>query len=240
MLITVARATDKLNDMSRYNIFNQIHKALRAMLYDTSLSLQQTCFADANEAEAALEKVRVVVDVFDAHAEHEDRFILPAIQQYEPSLVDAFEQEHEKDHALSESLRGLLIVYRHAIKAGVKIETGQAINRAFTGFMIFNLEHMAKEETVLNKILWRYYTDAHLGALNQQIVAAIPPAEMEMTSAWMMHGMSNTEICDWLKAVEKNAPQPVFNQLFSIAERELPADRFRRVQESLSEGMMVA
>ena len=40
--------------MSRFNIFNQIHKALRAMLYDTSLTLQQTYFGDAEEAETAL------------------------------------------------------------------------------------------------------------------------------------------------------------------------------------------
>ncbi|MGZ8518493.1 MAG: hypothetical protein ACXWWD_14145, partial [Chitinophagaceae bacterium] len=80
--------------MSRFNIFNQIHKALRAMLYDTSLALQQTHFADAEESETALEKVGMAVDVFDKHAAHEDNFILQAIQQYEPSLADAFEQEH--------------------------------------------------------------------------------------------------------------------------------------------------
>jgi hypothetical protein len=226
--------------MSRFNIFNQIHKALRAMLYDTSLTLQQTYFGDAEEAETALEKVSRTVDVFDEHAAHEDHFVLPAIQQYEPSLVDAFEQEHEKDHALSEKLRGLLTVYNHAIKTEVKIETGQAIYKAFIEFMIFNLEHMAKEETVLNKVLWRYYSDAEIMAINQRIVASIPPEEMGATSAWMMRGMSNTEISSWLKAVEKNAPEPVFAQLFSIAEKELPHDRFRKVLENLTEGTMVA
>ncbi|HKZ67518.1 MAG TPA: hemerythrin domain-containing protein [Chitinophagaceae bacterium] len=226
--------------MSRFNIFNQIHKALRAMLYDTSLTLQQTYFADAEEAETSLEKVRMTVDVFDEHAAHEDHFVLPAIQQYEPSLVDAFEQEHEKDHALSERIRGLIIVYHHAIKTEVKIETGEAINKAFIEFMIFNLQHMAKEETVLNKVLWRYYSDAEIMAINQRIVASIPPEETAVASAWMMRGMSNAEISGWLKAVEKNAPEAMFTQLFSIAEKELPADRFRKVLENLTEGTMVA
>ena len=44
--------------------------------------------------------------MFDKHAEHEDHFILPAIQQYEPSLGDAFEQEHEKDHAIIRKTQG--------------------------------------------------------------------------------------------------------------------------------------
>jgi hypothetical protein len=225
--------------MSRFNTFNQIHKALRAMLYDTALTLQQTYFGDTDEAETALEKVKIVVDVFDQHAAHEDRFIFPAVQQYEPSIVDIFEQEHDKDHALAESLRGLLIVYKYAMLAGVKIETGQAINKAFIEFMIFNLEHMAKEETVLNKVLWRYYTDAEIMAINQRIVASVPPEEMLVTSAWMMRGMSNTEISNWLKAVEKSAPPHVFEQLFAIAEKELSQDRFLKVSENLTEGAMV-
>ncbi len=192
------------------------------------------------DSETALEKVSMTIDVFDKHAEHENNFILPAIRQYEPSLVDVFEQEHEKDHALSESLRGLLTVYRYAIKTEVKIETGHAINKAFIGFMVFNLEHMAKEEAVLNKVLWRYYSDAEIMTLSQKIVATIPPEEMAFTSTWMIRGMSNAEISGWLKAVEKNAPEPVFTMLFSIAERELPGDRFRKVTENLTEGTMVA
>jgi hypothetical protein len=40
--------------------------------------------------------------------------------------------------------------------------------------------------------------------------------------------------------VEENAPEPVFTQLFSIAEKELPNDRFRKVLENLTEGTMVA
>ena len=239
MLIIVAAATDKLNHMSRYNIFNQVHKALRAMLYDTLLTLQQTWFADTEEAESALQRVNKVLRIFDAHARHEDDFVLPAIAQYEPGLVDAFEQEHKQDHVLSESLRGLMLVYRHAMKAGVKIETGDAINRAFTEFMIFNLQHMNREETILNKVLWRYYSDAELFALNQQIVASIPPAEITETSTWMMRGMNNAEITAWLKAVEKNAPQQALAGLLNLAESELPAERYQKLQESLTEGMQI-
>lgn len=226
--------------MSRFNIFNQIHKGLRAMLYDTALTLQQTNFTDPEEAEVAMGKVRAAVNLFDAHAAHEDHFVLPAIQQYEPSLVDAFEQEHVEDHVLSEKLRGLLTVYSYAIKPEVKLETGQSITRAFIEFMIFNLEHMAKEESVLNKVLWRYYTDDEIRSINQRIVAAIPQQELAVSTAWMLRGLSNDEISGWLKAVEKTAPAPVFSGLFNAAEKELPNDRFRRVIENLTEGTMVA
>jgi hypothetical protein len=224
----------------RFNIFNQIHKALRALLFDTALTLQQTHFAIAEEAEPALEKVKEVLNVFDKHAEHEDNFVLPAINVYEPSLVDAFEQEHVEDHVLAEKLRVLLTTFENAETIAARLETGHAILHSFIAFMSFNLGHMGKEETVLNARLWRYYSDPEIIAINQRIVAAIPPQEMNFTAAWMMKGMSNAEITGWLKNVQKNAPEFVFNSLFAIAEKELSNQRFRKILEDLTEGAMVA
>src|SRR5215207_5391830 len=79
--------------MPRVNIFNQIHKGLRAALYDAAISLQQTDFTIEAEAEEVFSKVKEVVMLFDEHAHRADKFILSAISQFEPSVVDAFEQE---------------------------------------------------------------------------------------------------------------------------------------------------
>ena len=223
----------------RFNIFNQIHKALRALLYDTALTMQQTDFQDHEEAELALEKLKQTLDIFDKHAMHEDSSVLPAIQAYEPSLVDAFEKEHVEDHALAEKLRQLVTEFARAeIKDRQTI--GHSILHSFIAFLSFNLDHMAKEETVLNERLWRYYSDVEIMALNQRIIADISPEEMKFTSAWMMKGMSNAEITKWLKSVQTNAPEAVFSALFSIAEKELPYQRFRKILEDLTEGAMVA
>ena len=226
--------------MSRFNVFNQIHKGLRAMLYDTALTLQQTHFADTDQAHATVKKVRTAVDMFVAHTAHEDHFIIPAIQQYEPSLADLFALEHIKDHLLSEKIGDLLVAHNHAVKPEEKIKTGHAISRAFQEFMVFNLEHMSKEETVLNEILWRYYIDAEIESMSNRIVRSLRHDEANITTAWMMRGMSNTEISNWLKAVETTGPAPMFAQLFSIAEKELPQDRLRQVLEIFSGRTMVA
>lgn len=83
--------------MLRFNSFNMIHKALRAMLYDTALTLQQTDFTDAMEAETALSKVEDVIHQFEQHAHHEDTFMLPAIEKFAPQVVEDFEKEHVED-----------------------------------------------------------------------------------------------------------------------------------------------
>ena len=106
--------------------------------------------------------------------------------------------------------------------------------------MVFNLEHMAKEEDVLNKILWRYYTDPELMAITRQIINEVPADYLGQYNKWMMRGLNNGEIAKWLKGAERNAPEVVFQSLFATAEKELPEKRFREVLEGLTEGMMVA
>jgi hypothetical protein len=41
---------------NRYNVFNQIHKALRSLLYDTAVCIQKTDFS-SDAASATIEKV---------------------------------------------------------------------------------------------------------------------------------------------------------------------------------------
>ncbi|MGC4100736.1 hemerythrin domain-containing protein [Ferruginibacter sp.] len=226
--------------MNRYNIFGEIHKGLRALLYETALLLQQTDFTNTEEAENALERVALVADLFDKHAHTEDTMIFNTIEQAEPSLVTAFEKEHEEDHALGQQLRGLLTAFVHSVSSADKHAVGAAISQSFVHFMIFNLQHMAKEEDIINKALWKHYTDIELHGMTQKIVASIPPQKMAVYSRWMMRGLSNNEITGWLKEVKNNAPDFVFQSLMQLAGQELHPQRWQTVQETITEGAMLA
>jgi iron-sulfur cluster repair protein YtfE (RIC family) len=226
--------------MQRYNIFNQIHKGLRAMLCETALQMQHADFWNVEEAEKVIEKINEVVRLFEKHAHSEDSHVFPAIEKYEPSVADAFEQEHVKDHLLGELLTVSLSSYNSARVITEKAEAARAVQAAYMKFMAFNLEHMTKEEEVINPLLWRYYTDADLMAITQQIVSHVPEDYMAQYTKWMMRGLSNGEIAGWLRNVERTAPERVFKLLFAAAERELPEKRFRQVLEGLTEGTMVA
>jgi len=223
----------------RINIFNQIHKGLRALLYESSLLLQQTDFLDDQEMQTAVTRITMVADLFDDHAHHEDKFILPAIQEHEPSIVDAFEREHAMNIKLTRALKNCLQALQMASPV-VRPEMANVLYKTFVQFMVFNLEHMSKEETILNKILWRYYSDGEILAIQKNILASLTPWSATNGSRWMMRGLNNPEIVGWLKSVEESAPEAAFQKLFAIAERELPERRFRHVLETLTEGVMLA
>lgn len=226
--------------MQRYNIFFPVHKGLRALLFHSAQLLQTTDFTDAEEASVAIERVETVVSLFESHAHKEDNHVFAAIAAYEPSVVDAFEQEHAEDHALGESLQNWLTAYGYAQAASAKKTIGEELTKAFIAFTVFNLRHMAKEEQVINPLLWRYYSDEELHGITQQIIQSIPPQEMAFFSRWMVRGVNNAELLYWLNGVKATAPQPAFEGLLSVAESELHPERWSVVQDALLDGAMVA
>ena len=226
--------------MQRYNIFYQIHKGLRAMLYQTAGLLQQTDFNNQEEADLALAQVEQVLDLFDEHAHSEDSLVLPAIELYEPSVVTLFEEEHVEDHALGNQLRNLLNIFNAVEYAEEKNMAGSAIRFSFNEFLVFNLKHMAKEESLLNNLLWQYYTDSELHAITMKILAKLPPERMQQYNTWIMRGLSNNEIIGWLNEVKNTAPDFVFNGIYQLAQKELPLERWAAVNAGIADELITA
>jgi hemerythrin-like domain-containing protein len=226
--------------MERYNIFNLIHKGLRAALYQTGLQLQQTDFTVAEEKESALNRVKEIVMLFDAHAHKEDHFILPAIEAYEPSVVATFESEHVTDLQLGEQLGAKIVQVEHAGSLLEQIVAGRELTESFVAFMVFNLKHMAKEEDIINKILWRYYSDDEIKNISGQITATVEPWMQDFYATLMLRGINTSEAATLIKAIERGAPSVVFQSLMQKAEQELPAGRFLKVHESVFENKVLA
>ena len=226
--------------MERYNSFNIIHKGLRAALYQTALQLQQTDFTEQDQAEEALNKVREIVMLFEGHAHKEDNFVLPMINEYEPSVVAAFNSEHEEDERLGNELKTAAGKVANSTRVVEKIVSGRELTESFVRFMVFNLNHMAKEEDIINKILWRYYSDDEIKAVVGKISKADPPWIQEFYVTWMIRGINNSEAIDWMKAIQKGVPPVVFQSLVQKAGQELPAKRFQKITQSLSKGVQLA
>lgn len=226
--------------MNRYNIFYQVHKGLREMLYHTASRLQQTDFSNPIQAAAAIGQVNEVVDLFDKHAGTEDYMILPAIEQFEPSVTTLFAEEHIQDHALGEKIRSIVKGLTASEKAGDRDTWGAVLRPVFIEFMVFNLNHMAKEEDILNKLLWRYFSDEELQAITGKILAYLPPETLQRFSIWMIRGLSNNEICGWLTEVKTTAPEFLYNGLIDLAAQELPANRWSTIKETLNERPIAA
>jgi tRNA U34 5-carboxymethylaminomethyl modifying enzyme MnmG/GidA len=226
--------------MKRYNTFYQIHKALRALLFETAIMVQHTDFTNEDQASATAKRIAEAVAIFDSHAHTEDNFILPVIELYEPAVATLFEAEHVQDMELSNRLSSLLNELSSNTSVEAKEATGNHINVAFNEFIAFNLTHMAKEEKDLNQLLWKHLTDEQLHGITMEIIAKLPFEKLHAANTWMMRGLSNNEISNWLTEIKNTAPGEVFNGMMQLAETELPELRFNSVTAALAEGAMLA
>ena len=225
---------------SRYNIFNLIHKALRSLLYETATLIQQKDFNNRDEAIVVINRLEKVLYYFDKHAEHEDNFILPAIERYAKDLVDAFENEHVVDHALAQSLRMAIDSWKQTEDAVEMIELGRSIFYDFNAFIAFNLTHMNKEEDLLNAVLWKYYTDLELMQITQALISTIPPEDLFDQSRRMMISINKEELITWLTGIKLKAPQEIFTLHMKMAEDVLPEKRWQELNAGLRHGLVQA
>lgn len=220
--------------MTRFNIFNLIHKALRAMLYDTALCMQQTYFADAQDAAAAFEKMNAVIDAFEHHGHTEDTIVMPVIEKFQPSSIASFEKDHVDDRKKGNHLRQLQKIYQALHLADERIIAGSALTRTFRDYMIFNLEHMQREEVELNELLWKHFSDQQIIEINDYIIANLSPEEMVNTAKWFLMSANSQEAENLLSGIQATAPPHLFDALFQMADNYMPEKHRSKVLEAVT------
>jgi hypothetical protein len=112
-------------------MFHQIHKGLRALLYETALQIQHTDFWNIDETEGVIDRINDVISLFESHAHHEDTYVFPAVEKYDPAIADAFEQEHVKVHLLAQMLDEAISQYKSSAVITEKAEAARKVQFAF-------------------------------------------------------------------------------------------------------------
>ncbi len=219
---------------SRYNSFNQVHKGLRALLYETALKIQQTDMSQAEAAEPVILQIEEVLFLFESHAHGEDHYFNEPLEKTNPEVATLFEKEHIEDHRLANVLSSLIASYKQATTPQARAEKGKHLFYAFNEFIAFNLYHMNKEEIELNAALWERYSDTEIKSIEQTLIQNIPPQKMAQYAKWMIRGINDKELIHWLDEVRRFAPPPVFEMLIAIAEVELPSQRFATISDQLA------
>lgn len=184
----------------RFNGFWLIHKGLRCMLYETGLQLNQTDFADRNAVVSLSRQINDLLKAYEHHASIENNHILPLIQAQDPAMIEAFESEHDHDHELGETLENHLKAVLTLAAGEAHAAAVKALHYAFYAFMAFNLEHMNREELVLNEVLWKHYTDAEIMQVIRELQQTMDPEAKALMDPWIMKGANQAEIQMMLQA----------------------------------------
>lgn len=216
----------------RRDLYAGIHKALRLFMTRTLCRVGSTDPADGPEVTAALEMVERLLKLCEVHLQDENDYMHPALERARPGSAARIAAEHEHHAEAIADLRELAELVAES-RDGTRAGALGRLYRALALFVADNLQHMHIEETAHNAVLWAAYSDDELLALEQALVASIPPDAMLEALHWFVPALNASERAGMLTEMSRGMPPEPFRTVLDIAKRTLSSPDHARLLQAL-------
>lgn len=231
--VNLARQHPASTNTLRYDIYNGIHKALRAFMTDTLSAVTRVDCSDSQEVAQVSAQVRELATFCECHLKHENEFVHTAMETRRPGSSGTAAEGHVHHVQEIAQLTALATAMEQAVGAE-RNDTATQLRRGLALFIADNLAHMDIEETWNNAVLWATHTDEELLALEQAIVASLSPEEMALCLRWMIPAMNPAERSELIAGMREHAPVPAFEGALAIARAHLSARDWNKLTEALA------
>ena len=200
------------------------------MLFDAGARIQQTDFTKAKQADATIEIVKQTTRSFLYHISKEDTILYHSVVLYAPYIVAMIEQANAKDEKLANEVDIMIDEYKGLNNKYEFEKFGSRLQAIFFDFTAAVLQHMNKEETVVNELLWSNYTDKQLAALEVDMLKQSTPDACTWYTGKILKELSNTEILIWINGIAEHASADLIEKLINTTQRVLPVDRWQMIR----------
>ena len=211
----------------RYDIYAFIHKGLRAFMAHTLVRVGRLDAHDQDELTEIGTELKALLDICRGHLAHENEVLHTAMQARALGSADTIAHEHVEHLAAIDRLEQMLSAVPGNDEAAL------ALYRALGQFVGENFDHMQREETTHNAVLWATHTDAELAAMERQIVANLSPEEAQLSMRWILPHLTPAERAEMLAGVRRDAPAEAFDGLLSLVRPLLGGRDWRKLSHAL-------
>lgn len=215
----------------RINLYQGIHKGIRAMLAHLLGRAGRLSFGDAAAVSSLRAEVEDLFELLAGHARTEDRFVHPLLAPVAPSVLDRLARAHEGQE---DELAHLLALLRDAAAGGPEAPAiGQRFLLGLSRFAAEQLAHMADEEELAMPAPWAACEDAALGQVQAALLASIPPAKMARYLRWMLPALNAEERAGMLTHMQGAAPPPAFAATLALCREVLAPEQWSGLPEGV-------
>jgi len=200
------------------------------MLFVAGAKIQQTDFTKNKQANVALDAIKQSTRSFLYHLKEEDSIIYHSIVLHAPYIIAMIEQTNVKDEALARSIDKTIDEYKELNANKEKIAFGHQLTALFFEFTAAVLQHMNKEATVINELLWSYYTDKELIGIEVEMMKQATSSDCTWYTGKILKELSNREILVWVDSIKEHATPFMLKKLISTARFVLPIDRWQMIR----------
>src|SRR5215472_9449501 len=234
-----ANFLEKYMTAQRFDIYRQIHKAMRASMCDAMLAAGEFDPMDDGARTQFLTRVREMLSFARGHLDKEDKFIHPAMELRAPGSTKVTAEDHASHEKVFRELDETL----EALEQSSILEKPAAAHALYGKLAHFvgeNLLHMQVEESANNEILWRTHSDQEILALECAIVASLSPQERAYSAQWMLPFANPQERLHMLRAMQPMMPPEAFAGLLRMLEAKLSPENWRQLEMALGQPSLAA
>jgi hypothetical protein len=212
-------------DQVALDLYRDIHKAIRAELFDVTVTAGRTDPADRAARATLAAHVGDLVTLLVDHARHEDESVQSILEAHLPDLAERIESDH---HALEARIERLRDQAASEVAGDGGGDERRAVHRLYIELASFTsvyLAHQDVEERVVMPALEAAIGIDAVVAIHQSIVGPMPPEEMMRSLALMLPVMNVEERAEFFVGLAAGAPAEVVEGVWGLAATVLePAD----------------
>lgn len=213
--------------------YRDIHKGIRNELFALTFRIGNVDPANDAALVAAESRVGNLVHLLLGHAEHEDTFCQPHLEEHVPQFAEIVARDHA---ILDEEMIGLNALAAEAADDARPDDRRRAVHRLYLGLASFTaayLGHQAFEEVEVMPALSAVMGQDTLAAVEGAIIASIPPEEMAVALPLMLPAMNIDDRYETLAGMRLGAPPEVFAGVCGMAAAVLQPEDYRALADRL-------
>ncbi|PNQ51339.1 hypothetical protein C1141_21335, partial [Vibrio agarivorans] len=96
------------------------------------------------------------------------------------------------------------------------------------------LAHMEMEESDINELLWKNFTDKELMQLHHDVMSSLTPEQVSIWFKYIVPSLNKSERLVIMSSLKEATPEPFFQSVLMMLERYLDQDEFKLLLHQLT------
>lgn len=220
----------------RLDVYRDIHKGVRAMLFGAIRQAGRVDWEDAAEVAALQDTLGGMMVMLRDHVKHEEEHLHPLIERRAPGLVGPLRAEHEAQEAYLDELEAFADgVFEMAADDPMRPRAGQEIYRGLGRFLAMYLPHLDREETTTMRTLWDLSSDEEIAATYGRLIGTMPHDELFESLEIMLPAMNPHDRAELLMGLRAGMSH-LYDEAAALAQRVLSEDEWAAVEARIGAG----
>lgn len=200
-----------------FDFYRDVHKGIRNELFAVTFAAGNVDPHNTDAVSGVASRWRNLSGMLVQHAEHEEVFVQPVVEEHAPALAVEILPAHRQIEARAAALEVLADRAIDACPDDRRLLTHR-LYLGLSGFTAAYMEHQEFEELEVMPALCAAVSAEDLLAIDMAIVATLSPEEMVYSASIMLPAMNVEDRVELVGGMKEGMPPEVFAGVWGLAE----------------------